>query len=73
MLRDGRSHEGVHEGLEHESRQDAEDRVTASLAGLAMTLALVVLCLFLASHLRSSAVLEDCLLSGRTDCAALAR
>ena len=59
-----------HRGLEHESRQEAEDRLTASLAGLAMALALVVLGLFLADHLRTQARLEDCLLAGRTNCTA---
>ena len=56
-----------------ESRHDEEDRVTASLAGLAMALALVVACLFLTDHLRIKAQVEDCLLAGRTNCAALIR
>ncbi len=56
-----------------ESRHDAEDRITASLAGLALALALVVLCLFLTDRLRAKAQLEDCLLSGRTNCASLIR
>lgn len=56
-----------------ESQHDEADRVTASLAGLAMALALVVLCLFLTDHLRIKAQMEDCLLAGRTDCAALIR
>jgi hypothetical protein len=64
MPRDGRSYKG----LEHESQQDAEDRLTTSLAGLAMVLALVVTCLFLAHRLHHESALEDCLLSGRTDC-----
>lgn len=69
MPRGGR----LNRGFEHESRQDAEDRVTASLAGLAMALALVVLSLFLAGQLRSKARLEDCLLAGRTNCVVLIR
>jgi hypothetical protein len=60
----------ANKGVRHESRQDAEDRLTASLAGLAMALALVVLGLFLTDHLRAQARLEDCLLAGRTNCAA---
>jgi len=56
-----------------ERPQDAEDRVTASLAGLAMALALVVLCLFLTDRLHLKAQLEDCLFAGRTNCAALIR
>lgn len=69
MSRGGR----LHQGLQHESRQAAEDRLTASLGGLAMALALVVLGLFLAGHLRAQAHLEDCLLAGRTNCAAQLR
>ncbi len=65
--------ERLNQGLEHESLQAAEDRLTASLAGLAMALALVVLGLFVADHLRSEARLQDCLLAGRTNCAALLR
>lgn len=56
-----------------ESRHDEEDRVTASLAGLAMALALIVLCLFLTDRLRFKAQLEDCLFAGRTNCASLIR
>ena len=41
------------------------NRVTASLAGLAMALFLVVAGLFLVQHLRDKARIEDCLLSGR--------
>ena len=56
-----------------ESRHEDEDRVTASLAGLALALALVVVCLFLTDRLRVKAQLEDCLFAGRTNCAALIR
>lgn len=52
---------------EEENRAEA-DRQTASLAGLAVALALVVAGLFLIRALHSEALLEDCLLSGRTDC-----
>ena len=52
--------------------QQAEDnRVTRSLAGLATTLMLVVVGLFLIQHLASKAKLEDCLLSGRINCDAM--
>ncbi len=44
------------------------DRVTTSLAGLALALVLVVVGLFLVQHLRDKARIEDCLLSGRTNC-----
>lgn len=56
-------------GRERESEEDAADRVTTSLAGLAMALALVVISLYVTDHLRRMANLQDCMLSGRTDCA----
>lgn len=64
---------GPLKGREHEHQRDADDRRTASLAGLAAALALVVLGLLLAGHLRNQARLEDCLLAGRTNCAAALR
>jgi hypothetical protein len=50
-----------------ESDEEA-DRQTASLAAVAVTLLLIVIGLFLVHELRAKAVLEDCLLSGRTNC-----
>ncbi len=54
-------------GWFHESDEEA-DRQTASLAAVAVTLFLIVLGLFLVRELRAKAMLEDCLLSGRTNC-----
>ena len=51
-----------------EAEQEEANRVTASLAGLAMALFLVVAGLFLVQHLREKARIEDCLLSGRLNC-----
>ena len=51
-----------------EDDQDGADRQTASLAGLAVTLALVVVCLFLIRTLQAKGAAEDCLLSGRPNC-----
>lgn len=51
-----------------EAEQQEANRVTASLAGLAMALFLVVVGLFLVQHLRDKARIEDCLLSGRINC-----
>lgn len=51
-----------------DTEQEEANRVTASLAGLAMALALVVLGLFLVQTLRDKARVEDCLLAGRTNC-----
>lgn len=49
---------------------DAEiaDRQTASLAGLAVALLLVVVGLFLVKTLHRTASIEDCLLTGRSNC-----
>lgn len=55
----------------HESDEEA-DRQTASLAAVAVTLFLIVLGLFLVRELRAKSLLEDCLLSGRTNCVELA-
>lgn len=54
------------------SNEAAEaNRMTASLAGLAMALLLVVAGLFLIQHLREKAQVEDCLMSGRLNCDAV--
>ena len=62
----------AHKWLEHEQHAEtdemAADRQTSSLAGLALTLALVVVSLVLVHHLRHEAQIEDCLLAGRSDC-----
>ncbi len=52
---------------EAEDQADA-DRQTASLAGVAVTLLLLVVGLFLVHALRNEATIEDCLLSGRSNC-----
>lgn len=51
--------------------QDAADRRTASLAGVAVTLLLLVVGLFLVHELHAKAMIEDCLMSGRRNCDAL--
>ena len=58
----------------HTAEDEAAEanRLTASLAGLAMALALVVAGLFLIQHLRDKARIEDCLMSGRFNCDAVA-
>lgn len=48
-----------------------ENRLTASLAGLAVALLVVVAGLFLIQHLRDKARVEDCLMSGRFNCDAV--
>lgn len=51
-----------------EDPQVAADRQTNSLAALALTLALIVLGLYLVNVLRDRAEFQDCLLSGRPEC-----
>jgi hypothetical protein len=48
--------------------QEAANRQTASLAGVAITLLLLVVGLFLVHVLHDNAMIEDCLLSGRSNC-----
>ena len=53
--------------LDHED-DEAANRQTASLGGVAITLLLLVVGLFLVRELHSKAQIEDCLMSGRTNC-----
>lgn len=55
-----------------EDEQAEENRVTSSLAGLVAALLIVVAGLFLLIQLRDKGRIEDCLLSGRTNCDAVA-
>ena len=54
--------------LSEEEAQEEANRQTASLAGVAITLLLLVLGVFLVHALHSEAQIEDCLLSGRSNC-----
>ena len=49
-------------------RDEEEDRFTASLAGLAMTLLLSIVGLVVIDRLAILSKLEDCLLQGRKNC-----
>lgn len=51
-----------------EDEQAAADRQTASLAGLAFALFLVVIGLFLVRTLEWQSAVQDCLLAGRLNC-----
>jgi hypothetical protein len=53
-----------------EADQDAANRQSQSLAALAVTLALIVVSLFLIQHLRAAAAFQDCVLSGHSWCVA---
>jgi hypothetical protein len=55
----------------HRHRQTDHDRATRSLAGLALALLLVVIGFFLTQRLAQSARFQDCVLSGRSNCAML--
>jgi hypothetical protein len=58
-----------HHAWQDESEDvEAENRRTASLAGIAVTLVLLIVGLFLIQELRLKAAVEDCLLSGRRNC-----
>lgn len=57
-----------HVVLSDEAERMEANRLTASLAGLALALFLVVVGLFLIQQLRDKARVEDCLLSGRINC-----
>jgi hypothetical protein len=47
-----------------EDDEEAANRQTASLAGVAITLLLLVVGLFLVHELHSKVVIEDCLMAG---------
>jgi hypothetical protein len=57
--------------LDETDDQEAADRQTASLAGVAITLVLLVVGLFLVHELHSKGMIEDCLLAGRSNCDAV--
>jgi hypothetical protein len=57
-----------HVVLSEDAEQLEANRITGSLAGLALALLLVVIGLFLVQQLRDKARIEDCLLSGRINC-----
>ncbi len=54
-----------------QSDETVANRQTAGLLGIAITLIILVVSLFLVQHLRHSAAVEDCLLAGRRNCDAL--
>jgi hypothetical protein len=54
--------------VDREEDEAGANRQTASLAALAVTLFLVVACVALIQRLQYASTVEDCLLSGRTNC-----
>nr|WP_294524723.1 hypothetical protein [uncultured Rhodopila sp.] len=62
----------IHRPLLEESVPDkVAARQTAGLVGIAVTLLLLVIGLFLVQQLRASAAVEDCLLAGGRTCDSL--
>lgn len=57
-----------HRPLTVQDDQEAADRQTVSLAGIAITLLLLVIGLFLIRELHTKMIIEDCLMAGRSDC-----
>jgi len=55
-------------GFNRDEEQEAADRQSGSLAGLAVTLFVVVASLYVIHHLATKAAIEDCLLAGRANC-----
>jgi len=51
-----------------EQDDEAANRQTASLAGIAVTLVLLVVGLFLVHRLHTKVAIEDCLMAGRNHC-----
>nr|WP_294503478.1 hypothetical protein [uncultured Rhodopila sp.] len=54
--------------IEESVRDKVAARQTAGLVGIAVTLLLLVVGLFLVQQLRSAAAVEDCLLAGGRSC-----
>jgi hypothetical protein len=48
---------------------DEDDRITSSLAGLAVILLLAVVALSLMNRIGTATDLQDCVMSGRANCA----
>jgi len=57
--------------LEESVRDKVAARQTSGLAGIAVTLLLLVIGLFLVQQLRASTAVEDCLMAGGRNCDAL--
>ncbi|MGA3400318.1 MAG: hypothetical protein ABSC95_13945 [Acetobacteraceae bacterium] len=57
--------------LSEDEAEEEANRQTASLAGVAVTLLLLVLGVFLVHALHAEAQVEDCLLAGRSNCDAV--
>jgi hypothetical protein len=54
--------------LPEDDEEEAANRQTASLAGVVVTLVLLVVGLFLVHQLEAKTAIEDCLMAGRSNC-----
>ena len=61
--------EGLMEYRSRDGDEDADQRRSAALIGLIIILALAIAGVVLVRELRERSRLEDCLMSGRTNCA----
>ena len=66
-MNDPKPDTGKPDGLKPDSRRPQENR-TPAMAGLAIAVVLLVVGLWLARELRAASKLQDCLMSGRTNC-----
>jgi hypothetical protein len=57
-----------HDWLDDDANDKTAQRQTEGLVGIAIVLLLLIGGLFLVQQLRSAAMLQDCLLSGRRNC-----
>jgi hypothetical protein len=57
-----------HDWLEDDAEDESAQRRTGGLAGIVVVLLLLVGGLFLIQQLHMAAALQDCVLSGRSDC-----
>lgn len=67
IMNDPKPDDGRSDGLKPDSRRPPENR-TPAMAGLAIAVVLLVVGLWLARELRAASKLQDCLMSGRTNC-----
>lgn len=61
----------IHRLVFNDHAADDADRQTMSLAGLAVTLVILVLCVWLTKQLQTKSAIENCLMAGRNNCDAL--
>lgn len=56
----------------HHEEEDQQETRTRALIGLAIVLALAIIAIVLVRALRTESQREDCLMTGRTNCAQIA-